>query len=155
VPITSTETKQLIDRSLSRFRNTMRVVIGDSTPKQYDKADKLAEGFERVIGQSAIELSLIDDRQVRSEESDTFSPALHEQQHREHQSWLDVVDELKAAGITPEDINEGGEYQSLHDAIVKWGEELVHLRLLDPNPDHAEKALRSRREAYPGRTGGM
>lgn len=65
---------------------------------------------------------------------------------REHAAWLDVVKELRAAGAG--DIESGGANESLHDAITKWGEELAQLRLHDPDPTHAENALRERREKY-------
>jgi hypothetical protein len=66
-------------------------------------------------------------------------------QEREHEAWLDVGKEFEAHGL---DMNAGGNAESLHNAIVRWGEELVQLRLHDPNPDHAETALRERRAAY-------
>lgn len=76
--------------------------------------------------------------------------AHHDHMAREHQAWLDVVGELRAVGVG--DINAGGAHESLHNAIVKWGEELAQLRMHDPDPSHAERALTERREAYPGST---
>ena len=66
------------------------------------------------------------------------------QQHNEHQSWLSLVEELRAYGVG--DINAGGMNETLHTAIVKWGEELAELRRLDPNPEHGQNALAEKRE---------
>lgn len=77
------------------------------------------------------------------------SPAAHlaflPYQEREHAAWLDVVAEFKAHGL---DMNAGGNAERLHDAIVRWGEELAQLRLHDPDPEHAEAALAERRERW-------
>lgn len=72
-----------------------------------------------------------------------------ERMKREHDAWLDVVDELRSAGAGA--INAGEENEGLHNAIVKWGEELAQLRINDPDTAHAENALREKRERYPGR----
>ena len=71
--------------------------------------------------------------------------ALMGYQRDEHEAWRVVVDELANAGVA--DIERGGVNERLHDAIVAWGEELAQLRLHDPEPKHAENALRERREA--------
>jgi hypothetical protein len=61
----------------------------------------------------------------------------------EHDAWLAVVSELRKQGVG--DINMGGEQELLHDLIVAWGEELAQLRMADPNPAHAIRALAERR----------
>ena len=71
-----------------------------------------------------------------------------ERMHREHAAWLDVVEELRSAGAG--EIEPGQDHESLHNAIVKWGEELAQLRMHDPDAAHANQALAERREAYPG-----
>jgi hypothetical protein len=72
---------------------------------------------------------------------------------REHRAWLDVVKELRARGVG--NINAGEKDEDLHDAIVKWGEELVQLRMMDPDGENAIKALGQRRKKYPGRYEGV
>lgn len=67
-------------------------------------------------------------------------------QQREHDAWLLVVDELRKRGVG--DIERGGRDERLHDAIVRWGEELAQLRLADPNASHAETALAERRAEW-------
>ena len=67
-------------------------------------------------------------------------------QHTEHDAWLMLVQELRRLGVG--DINAGGEHERLHDHIVLWGEELAQLRLNDPDPTHAERALDERREKW-------
>lgn len=67
-------------------------------------------------------------------------------QRTEHEAWGAVVGELRKAGVG--DINAGGEHERLHDAITAWGEELAQLRLHDPDPIHAERALAERRAKY-------
>lgn len=79
-----------------------------------------------------------------------FDVHQHELMNREHAAWLDVVNELVERGITPDDINAGGSAESLHNAIVKWGEELAQLRISDPVGAHADKALQEKRAAYEG-----
>jgi len=69
-------------------------------------------------------------------------------QLREHEAWGAVVSELRKRNVG--DINAGGKDESLHDAICAWAEELAQLRMNDPNPEHAAKALRERREKYLG-----
>jgi hypothetical protein len=64
----------------------------------------------------------------------------------EHEAWLELVDELRRAGAGR--INRGEPNERLHDAIVRWGEELAQLRIFDPEPAHAERALIERREAW-------
>jgi hypothetical protein len=66
----------------------------------------------------------------------------------EHAAWLAIVSEMHAAGVG--DINSGGRHERLHDAICAWGEELAQLRMNDPDPTHAERALAERREKYLG-----
>lgn len=77
-----------------------------------------------------------------------FDIQMHDAQAREHAAWLDVVEELRARGCG--DINEGGEDESLHNSIVKWGEELANLRFIDPNDQHRLSALQEKRELYEG-----
>lgn len=68
-------------------------------------------------------------------------------QQREHDAWLDVGMEFAALGLN---MNEGGNAVELHNAIVRWGEELAQLRLNDPEAQHAVDALARRRQLYPG-----
>lgn len=75
-----------------------------------------------------------------------FDPAQHERMAREHESWLDVVQELRDRGVGH--IEKGESDHRLHDAITRWGEELAQLRLHDPNPEHAVNALAERRNAW-------
>lgn len=72
--------------------------------------------------------------------------ALLPYQGAEHEAWLDVVRELGARSVGQ--INAGEPDERLHDAIVRWGEELAQLRLHDPQPEHAERALAERREKW-------
>jgi len=74
--------------------------------------------------------------------------AFREAQTTEHLAWGALVSELRKAGVG--DINAGGKHERLHDAIVAWGEELAQLRMNDPDPAHAERALSERREKYLG-----
>jgi len=68
-------------------------------------------------------------------------------QAAEHDAWRDaVMATLKDFGVA--DINDGGEHERLHDAIVYWAELLAQLRLADPDPDHAERALVERRRRW-------
>jgi hypothetical protein len=69
-------------------------------------------------------------------------------QANEHAAWLAVVQEMRQAGVG--DINAGGKFERLHDAIVAWGEELAQLRIHDPEPVHADRALAERRAKYLG-----
>jgi hypothetical protein len=46
------------------------------------------------------------------------------------------------------DINAGGQHERLHDVITAWAEELAQLRMNDPDPAHAERALQERRLKY-------
>jgi hypothetical protein len=64
----------------------------------------------------------------------------------EHQAWLALVSELRKAGVG--DINPGGRHERLASAIAAWGEELAQLRINDPDPSHAERALEERRRRY-------
>jgi hypothetical protein len=68
-------------------------------------------------------------------------------QAREFEVWRDaVMAELERFGVA--NINEGGEHVRLHDAIAYWAEELAQLRLHDPDPAHAERALAERRQNW-------
>ncbi len=78
---------------------------------------------------------------------DDFNPEFLAQQEREWQAWRDACAELKALG---HDFNAGEDGEQLHNALVKWGEELAELRRLDPDPTHRVNALNERREAYQG-----
>lgn len=64
----------------------------------------------------------------------------------EWEAWHDVVAELGAAGVGA--ISAGEPHERLHDAIVRWGEELAQLRLHDPDPQHASSALNERRRKW-------
>jgi hypothetical protein len=57
-----------------------------------------------------------------------------------------LVSELRRAGVG--DINLGGRHERLASAIAAWGEELAQLRINDPDPSHAERALEERRRKY-------
>lgn len=70
----------------------------------------------------------------------------HRQMASEHAAWLDVVKEMRAAGVG--EIEPGEPNERLHDAVVRWGEELAELRRLDPDPTHAPNALNQRRDKY-------
>lgn len=67
-------------------------------------------------------------------------------QATEHAAWGAVVGELHALGVGA--IEAGGPHERLHDAITRWGEELAQLRLRDPDPGHAERALAERRQNW-------
>lgn len=69
-------------------------------------------------------------------------------QRTEHEAWGAVVSELRKRCVDA--INEGGKDESLHNAILAWAEELVQLRLNDPDPSNADRMLRERREKYLG-----
>jgi hypothetical protein len=69
-------------------------------------------------------------------------------QQREYVAWRHVMAEM-ADVIADLDVERGGLHERLCNAITRWGEELAQLRLSDPDPAHAEQALRERREAYP------
>jgi hypothetical protein len=69
-------------------------------------------------------------------------------QATEHAAWGAVMQELRKRGVGS--VNKGGKDETLHDAICAWAEELVQLRLSDPDPTHATKALKERREKYLG-----
>jgi len=66
----------------------------------------------------------------------------------EFEAWGAVVSELRKRGVDA--INEGGKDESLHNAITAWAEELVQLRLHDPDPSNADRMLQERREKYLG-----
>lgn len=68
------------------------------------------------------------------------------QQAAEHQAWLDVVAELRARSVGA--IEAGEKDNPLHNAIVRWGEELSELRRIDPDPTHAENSLHERRALW-------
>lgn len=70
----------------------------------------------------------------------------HVRMGAEHAAWADVVEELRAAGVG--EINRGEPHEKLHDAIVRWGEELAQLRMHDARPENAERALSERREKW-------
>jgi hypothetical protein len=73
---------------------------------------------------------------------------LRQVQRTEHEAWRALVTEMKKAGVG--DINAGGKHERLHDAICAWGEELAQLRINDPDPANAEKALAARRDKFLG-----
>jgi hypothetical protein len=72
--------------------------------------------------------------------------AFLELQQIEWQAWRDVMTELERFGVG--DVNAGGEHERLHDAITRWGEELVQLRVHDPQWEHAVNAQHERRQAW-------
>lgn len=72
-----------------------------------------------------------------------FDPDFHYQQGKEYDAWLELVEELKKAGVG--NLNHGEENEPIWKAIVKWGEELAELRRLDPNPEHGQNALAEKR----------
>lgn len=84
--------------------------------------------------------------EIRGRLGATDPLAFREFQANEHQAWLDVVRLLRDSGVGG--INAGEPDERLHDAIVRWGEELAQLRLHDPEPAHAEVALRERRAKW-------
>lgn len=84
----------------------------------------------------------------RVRELDSDESKLREAQHTEYQAWLALVQEMRQAGVG--DINAGGKHERLHDAICAWGEELAQLRMADPDPSNAERALDKRRVKYLG-----
>jgi len=43
---------------IARVNGTMRVVIGDRTPKQYDRADRMAEGIDRAVRLALAEVGI-------------------------------------------------------------------------------------------------
>lgn len=67
-------------------------------------------------------------------------------QATEHAAWGAVVGELRGLGVGQ--IEPGQPHERLHDAITCWGEELAQLRLHDPDPAHAERALAERRQNW-------
>lgn len=67
-----------------------------------------------------------------------------EAQAREHAAWLDIMIELRARGLEPNDAAQ----DDLARALRKWGEELHQLRLADPR--HDQTALGDVRACYPG-----
>jgi hypothetical protein len=69
-------------------------------------------------------------------------------QRVEHEAWGAVMQELRNRGVG--DVNAGGKDEPLHDAICAWAEELVQLRMADPDPENAKRALRERRDKYLG-----
>jgi hypothetical protein len=73
---------------------------------------------------------------------------LRQAQRTEHEAWRALVTEMRKAGVG--EINAGGKHERLHDAICAWAEELAQLRINDPDPSHAEKALAERRDKYLG-----
>lgn len=70
-----------------------------------------------------------------------------EQMAREHAAWLDVVKELRTRGAG--DINQGEKDEPLHNAIVKWGEELATLRSTHDETMRS-RALAEKRALYEG-----
>lgn len=71
---------------------------------------------------------------------------LHQQQGTEHGAWLMLVGELRHLGVG--DIERGGAHEKLFDLITLWGEELAQLRLGDPDPEHAARAIAEKREKW-------
>jgi hypothetical protein len=61
----------------------------------------------------------------------------------EYDAWLEVVRECDRLKLC---LSPGANAGRLHDAIVRWGEELAQLRMADPEPKHAEHGLLSARQ---------
>ena len=47
--LTEEQAKEIADHTIARARSGMRVVIGDSTTKQYDRADLMAGYIHRAV----------------------------------------------------------------------------------------------------------
>ena len=47
---------------VAQCKPTMRVVIGDSTPKQHDRADIMARSIDRAVKIALIEIGLYEDK---------------------------------------------------------------------------------------------
>lgn len=62
----------------------------------------------------------------------------------EYDAWLALVKELRRLNVGQ--IEPGEPHEHLYDLITLWGEELVQLRLADPDPTHAGNALIQRRD---------
>jgi hypothetical protein len=52
---------------VARCRGTMAEVIGDRTPRQYDRADKMAEGIASAVRIALAEIGLYDPEEVNAE----------------------------------------------------------------------------------------
>ncbi len=83
---------------------------------------------------------------VRSEEYELRS--FKSAQGDEYDAWLALVKELRQLGVGQ--IETGEPHERLYDLITLWGEELVQLRLADPDPTHAGAACIQRREKVHG-----
>lgn len=70
---------------------------------------------------------------------------LHEEMEREHAAWLDLCKELRARGINVNAPTSNG----LVNAVKKWGEELVALRV-GQEPELRGRALAESRNDYAG-----
>jgi hypothetical protein len=57
--LTQQEADKLAQHVLAGCRPTMAVVIGDRTPRQYDRADQMAEGIVRAVGRALVKMDLL------------------------------------------------------------------------------------------------
>lgn len=62
----------------------------------------------------------------------------------EYDAWIALVKELRRLDVGQ--IEAGEPHEHLYDLITLWGEELVQLRLADPDPTHAGNACMQRRD---------
>lgn len=47
--LTVEQENELVGHVVALSRSTIRVVVGDSTPRQYDRADAMADGIARAV----------------------------------------------------------------------------------------------------------
>jgi hypothetical protein len=55
------EVEELVAHVVAGSRPTMRVAIGDSTPRQYDRADAMAGGIARATRAALLKVGLADE----------------------------------------------------------------------------------------------
>jgi len=56
---------------------------------------------------------------------------LGKQAQYEYAAWNNLVEEMRGFGVG--EINAGQQHESLFNAMMRWSEELVYLRQLDPD----------------------
>lgn len=61
--VTQQQADELARHVLAGCRPTMAVVIGDRTPRQYDRADQMAEGIVRAVGRALVKVGLLPEEQ--------------------------------------------------------------------------------------------
>lgn len=49
--------------TVARCRSTMRVVIGDNTPRQYDRADTMASAIDRAVRYALAECGVYEEEE--------------------------------------------------------------------------------------------